>query len=149
MTAYTDKNPKTWSMIDGKKSDPMCERNQLSEPPEANEPLSDIFEEYAQNQTQWIHDFSNTLEKMLENGYENNELTDAHDHFTGVKCHREWDYAVDKYWNCYHEGKMVIDNGNKLHLNIGEKQYINKISLSNHGVLYVKKVITQLFFFFI
>jgi hypothetical protein len=115
-----DKNPLTWSRIDGKKSDPMCERNQLSEPPEANEPLSDIFEEYAQNQTQWIHDFSNTLEKMLENGYGNNELTDAPDHFTGVKCHREWDHASDKYWNCYHEGKIKIDSGDKIHLIILE-----------------------------
>ena len=83
----------------------------LSEPPEANEKLADIFEEYAGNQTRWILDFADTLEKMLANGYGISELVDAPDHSTGVVCTREKQNAGDKFYNCYHVGKNQLDEG--------------------------------------
>ena len=83
----------------------------LSEPPEANEQLADIFEEYAGNQTRWILDFADTLEKMLANGYVRSELVDAPDHYTGVVCPREKENAGNKFYNCCHAGKNQLDEG--------------------------------------
>ena len=47
--------------------------------------LADVFETYASNQTAWIQDFSVVLIKMLENGYKEDELKLAPDHFSVCK----------------------------------------------------------------
>lgn len=47
--------------------------------------LADVFETYASNQTAWIQDFSLVLIKMLENGYKEDELKLAPDHFSVCK----------------------------------------------------------------
>ena len=70
------------------------------------EQLADIFEEYAVNQTRWILDFADTLEKMLSNGYKVSELVDAPDHYTGVVCPRQKQNAGNKFYNCYHIGHI-------------------------------------------
>ena len=98
-------------MVNGRKADPDCPRNLMSEPPEANEQLADIFEEYAVNQTRWILDFADTLEKMLSNGYKVSELVDAPDHYTGVVCPRQKQSYVNKFYNCYHIGQNQLDEG--------------------------------------
>ena len=97
-------------MVNGFKADPDCPRNLISEPPEANEPLADIFEEYARDQTKWILDFADALEKMLSNGYEVSELVDAPDHYTGVVCPRQ-KQDLQKFYNCYHVGQNQLDDG--------------------------------------
>ena len=97
-------------MVNGRKADPECPRNLMSEPPEANEQLADIFEEYAENQTRWMLDFSDTLEKMLSNGYKASELVDAPDHYTGVVCPRQ-KQDLQKFYNCYHVGQNQLDDG--------------------------------------
>ena len=97
-------------MINGRKADPECPRNLMSEPPEANEQLADIFEEYARDQSRWILDFADTLEKMLSNGYEASELVDAPDHYTGVVCPRQ-KLDGNKFYNCYHIGQNQLDDG--------------------------------------
>ena len=88
----------------------------MSEPPEANEQLADIFEEYAVNQTRWILDFADTLEKMLSNGYKVSELVDAPDHYTGVVCPRQKQNAGNKFYNCYHIGQNQLDDGMAVYL---------------------------------
>ena len=98
-------------MINGRKADPQCPRNLLSEPFEANEPLADIFEEYARDQTKWILDFADALEKMLSNGYQASELVDAPDHYTGVVCPRIKQNVVKTFYNCYHVGQNQLDDG--------------------------------------
>ena len=90
-------------MVNGIKGDPDCPRNLISEPPEANEPLADIFEEYARDQSKWILDFADALEKMLSNGYQASELVDAPDHYTGVVCPRIKQNVVKTFYNCFAE----------------------------------------------
>ena len=57
-------NPDRWM-----KADPQCGYNTLQSP-EGSTPLHEIFEEYAEDQQKWLDEFVPTLEKMLNNGYE-------------------------------------------------------------------------------
>ena len=65
------KKPWKWE-----KADPDCPKGDLAE----------VFETYANDQKQWVQDFSLVLIKMLQNGYEETDLTLAPDHFSNVVC---------------------------------------------------------------
>ena len=96
----------TWTKVNGQKADPDCPLNTLSEPPNANDPLANIFEEYAANQAAWILDFADVLEKMLSNGYRSDELVDAPNHVSGVVCHQD-SRVLGRFWSCYHHNATL------------------------------------------
>ena len=84
--------------------------------------MADIYEEYAADQTTFILDFADALEKMLSNGYDSKDLVDAPDHYSGVLCHREkapdWK-NVYQFYNCYHTLEYHSNQGiNKLDVDI-------------------------------
>ena len=60
----------------------------LRREPENDEPVSDYFKIYAQNQTRWVNDFVETFEKMSENGYEESDLQDAPKSWQNVFCRK-------------------------------------------------------------
>jgi hypothetical protein len=70
--------------LGGTDGQPGCGRQMLSEPA-GSTPVSQIMDEYANNQTAWINDFIPTMEKMMRNGYSAG-LTNAPDHNANVFC---------------------------------------------------------------
>merc|ERR1719379_2806371 len=73
----------TWSGVDSKDVT-QCPKQKLA--PEGTA-LSEIFEEYADDQAAWVDDFVPALEKMLANGYASSELTEpSFDQWTSVVC---------------------------------------------------------------
>ena len=87
-------NPWHW-----KKADPDCPLNTM-QIPKGSTPLHQIFEEYAADQQKWVNDFIPTLEKMLSNGYKDNDLVDAPDQYTGIHCQRQEVNDHSNYYNC-------------------------------------------------
>ena len=63
-----DIDTSNYNWKDYKTSDPLCELNDIRDPP-TDKPLHEIFEDYANDQNLWVADFMPTLEKMLANGY--------------------------------------------------------------------------------
>ena len=47
------------------------------------EPLYQIVDDFADHQNKWFEEFVPTLEKMTENGYQSEELTDAPSNWFG------------------------------------------------------------------
>ena len=92
----TDPNPtdpRHWA-----RADPDCPPNK-TELPEGSTPLHLIFEEYAQDQDKWISDFIPAYEKMISNGYEENDLVEGpayHD----VDCPRISNLSKKKKYKC-------------------------------------------------
>merc|ERR1712025_475800 len=76
-----------WSRLPGEwgTAEPECEKQMIEYPLGSGEPLYSIFEEFAANQQNFVHDFVIAMEKMTANGYPEG-LTDAPDHWTGVTC---------------------------------------------------------------
>ena len=77
-----------WSQLPGQKgwsfSQPECGRQMIAEPA-GSTPTSTIMEEYANDQTKWIDDFTLAFEKMMRNGYPNG-LTNSADIHTNLVC---------------------------------------------------------------
>ena len=67
----------------GMKDQPECQKQMLAEPP-GSTPTSTIMDEYANNQTLWIDDYTVAHEKMIRNGYES--LHYAPDIHTNLVC---------------------------------------------------------------
>jgi hypothetical protein len=63
---------------------PGCGKQMLAEPA-GSTPVSQIMDEYANNQSTWINDFIPTMEKMMRNGYSVG-LSNAPDHNSNVFC---------------------------------------------------------------
>ena len=80
----------------------------MKQEPQGATPLATAFEEYAADQEKWYNDFVDVLEKMLNNGYDVNDLIEAPDHETNVICSRPnpWDWR--KFYNCYHDVRGKI-----------------------------------------
>ena len=87
------------------KADPQCNLNTL-EYPSGSTPLHKIFEEYAADNQKWIDDFAPALEKMLSNGYDNNDLVLAPDQYSKVKCPRVNPGEWFSYSNCYIDSEI-------------------------------------------
>jgi len=83
----------TWPLINGVKAEPQCPFQDLAEPA-GSEPLHTIFEEFADNQDNWVRDFKAVFEKMLSNGYGSN-LVPAPDQWTNVTCSRPDPWSGD------------------------------------------------------
>jgi hypothetical protein len=77
--------------------EPLCGKQMLAEPP-GSTPLSQIVEEFADDQDAWLNDFVPALEKMLSNGY--TSLDDGPDPMTDITCPRVGPW-VDGYYNCF------------------------------------------------
>ena len=56
--------------------------------PESDKPVSDIVQDYADNQDQWVSEFMAAFEKMTRNGYTEGELTDAPSSWENIQCKR-------------------------------------------------------------
>ena len=84
--SMAESNPKkaTWSKIGKVNAQPECPKQRLAEPI-GSTPLYIIMEEYANDQTVWINDYMQTMEKMMRNGYPKG-LNKAPDHNEGVRC---------------------------------------------------------------
>lgn len=52
--------------------------------PENDKPVSEIIEDYAADQDQWVSEFVGAFEKMLSNGY--TDLQDAPASWDNVQC---------------------------------------------------------------
>lgn len=91
-----------WSMIDGRRAEPQCEKMTLEEPP-GSTPLHQIIEDYADHQENWIRDFVPTFEKLISNGYTEEELEDGPDQWTGITCPRQLPEANNKQWAIWSE----------------------------------------------
>jgi len=61
-----------------------CPLQELAEPADSD-PMHLVVEQFAQFQNVWVAEFMAVLEKMLENGYKNDELVQGPD-MTGMKC---------------------------------------------------------------
>jgi len=85
--SMSERNGKTvWSKVPGSnvKMQPECNLQQLAEPA-GSQPLYQIMEEFATDQTAWINEFFGAYEKMMRNGY--TSLTSlTFDRFTDVSC---------------------------------------------------------------
>ena len=92
-----------------KKADPECALNKMSVP-EGTTPMHEIFEEYAADQQKWVNDFVPTLEKMLSNGYQYDDLVDAPDQYTGIECTRQPKDDKFEYYNCRNPAETVDQN---------------------------------------
>ena len=88
-----------------KKADPECPFNTMAIP-DGSTPLHQIFEEYASDQQKWVNDFVPTLEKMLSNGYKDDDLVDAPDQYTGIQCTRQGRLDGSNYYNCNNPGEL-------------------------------------------
>ena len=66
----SDAKGAVWSRMPGKRwlGEPGCPKQMLAEPA-GSTPLYKIMEEYADDQTKWIDDFTIAFEKMMRNGY--------------------------------------------------------------------------------
>ena len=64
------------------------------EVPPGSTPLHEIFEEYGTDQQAWVNDYVPTFEKMLANGYQDGELTNGPDQYTGIVCPRDADTMI-------------------------------------------------------
>ena len=62
-----------------------CGLNMRKEPANS-EPVSNYFGIYAKDQRAWVRDYVPTFEKMVRNGYNDNDLTRAPDSWTNVRC---------------------------------------------------------------
>ena len=62
-----------------------CGLNMRREPANS-EPVSSYFGIYAEDQKEWVKDYVPTFEKMVRNGYDDNDLTRAPDSWTNVRC---------------------------------------------------------------
>ena len=67
-------------------SDPQCDVNKIEEPLGAK-PSHEIVEEYAKDQNAWIADFIPAMEKMMSNGYNNDDLIDSGYDYASIKCY--------------------------------------------------------------
>ena len=65
---WLEENIYTWPLIDGIVQEPLCPFQDMAVP-SGSEPLYSIFEEFADNQANWVRDFKSSFEKMLYNGY--------------------------------------------------------------------------------
>lgn len=64
--------------------------------------VHEIIEDYANNQATWLRDFVPAFEKMLSNGYAQNQLIDGPDQFTNVTCSNREDVSnKHRYWVCF------------------------------------------------
>jgi len=64
-----------------------CPLNDRRLPKEDNT-VSGIISEYAENQDLWVNEFIGAFEKMMRNGYQDGELTDAPGSWENVVCKR-------------------------------------------------------------
>ena len=64
-----------------------CGLNMRREP-ENDKPVSSYFNIYAENQATWVKDFTQTFEKMAQNGYQDLDLTDAPKSWENVFCRK-------------------------------------------------------------
>jgi len=86
-------NMDTW-MKDGKlnKADTIRRAYHMNCPlndrrlPEDDKPVSEIISEYAESQDQWVDEFIGAFEKMVRNGYQDEDLKDAPGSWTNVVC---------------------------------------------------------------
>ena len=81
---------------------PECPKN-MATVPIGSKPLAMAFDEYAADQEKWYSDFVDVLEKMLANGYDDDNLVDAPDHETGLICPRQNPWDWNKFYNCFHD----------------------------------------------
>lgn len=64
----------TWSVdAAAERIEPQCVKNDFADPP-GSFSMSEVIDEYANNNTKFLEDFIPTLEKMLKNGYTSSEL---------------------------------------------------------------------------
>merc|ERR1712117_139310 len=56
--------------------------------PESDKPVSDIVQDYADDQVLWVSEFTAAFEKMTRNGYTDGELTDAPSSWENIQCKR-------------------------------------------------------------
>jgi hypothetical protein len=107
-TMTEDNGKPVWSGPSGKYNQgqqPDCGLQQLSEP-EGSQPLYQIMEEFANNQTSWINDFYGALEKMMQNGYTSlNNL--SFDRFENVDC--PWPDQTGDFVLCYVRSEVPSD----------------------------------------
>ena len=103
---YYQENPDPYNNLHWKKADPDCPFNKMSIP-DGSTPLHEIFEEYAADQQKWVNDFVPALEKMLSNGYNDEDLVDAPDQYTGIQCTRQDLHDGNNYYNCRNPEETV------------------------------------------
>jgi len=63
----------SWTRIDGKKAEPECGLNTYKESGDSS--MHEIIESYADSSETWINDFKDAFEKLIANGYAENELS--------------------------------------------------------------------------
>ena len=66
----------------------VCPKNPLAIP-EGSTPVSQVMEEYAQDQDKWVQDFLSAYQKMLSNGYSAGELQDSPYQYDKIVCERQ------------------------------------------------------------
>ena len=91
--AFDDQKRKNWSGSD------VVDCDKQSYAPEG-EALSDIVEDFADNQDHWIRDFLTAFEKMSNNGYDASELTEGPTGWYGAKCEQKRVKRKGKIWYC-------------------------------------------------
>ena len=57
--------------------------------PESDKSVSEIIQDYADNQDQWVAEFIAAFEKMTRNGYNDGDLTDAPSSWQNVQCRKQ------------------------------------------------------------
>lgn len=92
------------------KADPDCQFNKMQEPA-GSTPLHQLFEDYAKDGDAWMADFVPAMDKMLSNGYSEDELVDSGYNQNDYVCNRDEPQIANNRWisfvNCYNPTKTM------------------------------------------
>ena len=105
---WLEANIYTWPLVDGIVQEPRCPFQDMAVP-SSSEPLYSIFDEFADNQANWVRDFKSSFEKMLYNGYVPT-LNNAPDQWTNVTCPKPRRWSGD-WVICYNNLKQAEPSG--------------------------------------
>ena len=120
---------KTWSTIDGIKSDPQCHLQTLAHPA-SDRPTSWYMREYAADQARFMRDFAAAFDKMLSNGY--SDLTLGEDQFTGIECSEQ--RGGSSWGQCWEAG-TVGELGSRVQYMLASKMDGRVVELMGDKVL--------------
>ena len=95
----------------GRFVDAKCGVNMYEEPA-GSKPLYQVVEEYADDQNAWIEDFIPTMEKMMSNGYGENDLIDSNYDYSKLSCLGATRNGFTKcFYKSENDGEVRLNDG--------------------------------------
>lgn len=96
-----------WSGTNGTKGEVGCKKQSL-QMPSGSKSLSEIVQEFADDQSAWLKEFVPAYEQMLANGYDPNlDFTEGPDYMTDVTCPNQDKRSPDKrFWLCFNRATL-------------------------------------------